>query len=252
MQPILNFAAQVARTAGRELIARASQAPTFRSVSTQATEYLERTRQRAIRNMMRSIEKSYPDHEIFLDGNSLDEVAAETAWVINPIVGTTNFMRRSDQFCSVIAILRKKRFTHALVVDHFRDGQYHVTRTEGCFGNAGRMRVSDLRASADAVLATDGLQIDASDIEGTRRLSGCSGLDIVHTATGRYDAMILNSVSPLIYQVARLFIREAGGFASTLSGGEWQQPEDGLVAGNTFIHRQIVRALNQANQTETN
>lgn len=249
MQPILRFAAQAARNAGRELISRSTNAPSTRSVSSALTEYFDRSRNRALRNISQAIQRSYPDHQVYSSEDSLDSVTADYAWVVEPVSGTLNFMRRSDQFCTVIAVLRKGRFTSALIIDHFRDGQYHVTRSEGCFSNSGRMRVSDMKSVADGIVATSDLSVLIDLDVYHQRVSGCVGLDIVNTASGKLDAMVLDQTNALQFHVARLFIREAGGFGTALSGGEWQQPSDGLIAGSTFMHRKLVASYKKSQPT---
>ena len=217
-------------------------------MTTAISEYFDRTRERALRNLTRTIQRSYPDHEIYPADSSLREVSSDIAWVIEPISGSLNFMRRSDQFCTLIALLRKGRFEHALVIDHFRDGQYHVTRTEGCFSNAGRMRVSEIRSAPDAVIATDESFSQLDQIQCALRISGSAGLDIVNTASGKLDALVLNHATALEFYLARLFIREAGGFVTAISGGEWDVPEDGLVGGSNYMHRNLLSALNRPEQ----
>ena len=167
---------------------------------------------------------------------------ADISWVVEPICGRMNFLRRFDHFCTLVGIAQTNRLQHALIVDHFRDGHFHVTRREGCFTNDGRMRVSDTRTTNDALVARDGIDSseDYANLSLTTRVSGCLGLDIANTACGRFDALTYTNASVFHFQFARLFIREAGGFASTLSGGEWSSIEDGLIAGNTYLHRKLV------------
>ena len=252
MHPILTIAEQAVRAAGGEMMARAPQAPAPRSISATSEEYFQRTQARALRSIARTIERSYPDHEIVSFDAFNPTPKAEVTWVIEPINGRLNYMRRLDQFCTLVAILRGKRFEHGLIVDHFRDGQFQVTYNEGCFNNDGRMRISDTRTINNAIVALDeqtathNLQTISSAI----RVSGCFGLDLANTATGRYDAFLFNEASAFHFQFARLFIREAGGFTSTLTGGEWSAPKDGLVAGSTYFHRKLVAEYVRSNQAE--
>ena len=225
-------------------MARAPNAPSSRSISAASEAYFQRTHDRALQTMYVTIERSYPDHEVVASKDFVGKSNAETSWVVEPICGRMNFLRRMDHFCTLVGIFRANRLQHALIVDHFRDGHFHVTRNEGCFTSDGRMRVSETRTTTNALVAQDELlaQESFSDLQLSTRISGCLGLDISHTACGRFDALTYAKASTFHFEFARLFIREAGGFASTLNGGEWTSPSDGLVAGNTFLHRKIVAA----------
>ena len=242
VQPILNVAAQAVRAAGRELMARAPQAPSSRAISAASEVFLQRTHDRAMRSIERYIQKSYPDNAVLSTEDWASAPADDMCWIVEPINGRINFMRRLDHFCTLVAISINRRITHALIIDHFRDGQCQVTKNEGCYNNDGRMRVSDTRATKDAIVAFDHSRSsnDFTDLGFATRLTGCFGLDVANVACGRYDAVNCRHISPFHFQFARLFVREAGGFASTLDGGEWKQAPDGLAAGNTYLYRKLV------------
>ena len=242
VQPILNVAAQAVRAAGRELMARAPQAPSSRAISAASEAYLQRTHDRAMRSIERYIQKSYPDNAVLAAEDWDSAPADDMCWVVEPINGRVNFMRRLDHFCTLVAISINRRITHALIIDHFRDGQFQVTKNEGCYNNDGRMRVSNTRATKDAIVAFDESSSSSHfhQLEFATRLTGSFGLDVANVACGRYDAINCLRVSPFHFQFARLFIREAGGFASTLDGGEWANATDGLAAGNTYLYRKLV------------
>lgn len=244
MHPILNIATQVVRSAGRELMARAPQAPSSRSISAGQEAYFQRTHDRAMRAIERSVQRSYPEHQVSdFDAFGADS-NAETHWFVEPINGRVNFMRRLDQFCTLLAISIDNRLRYGMIVDHFRDGHFHATLNEGCFGNDGRMRTSATRGMAGAVIAMDGLtMLDANPAHAcSPRVTGCFGLDLVNVTCGRFDGLAYANTSSAHFHLARLFTREAGGFATTINGGEWSNPEDGLVAGNTYVQRRIVAA----------
>lgn len=225
-------------------MARAPNVPSSRSISAASEAYFQRTHDRALRTIASSIERSYPEHEVVSADDFNGKTQAETSWLVEPICGRMNFLRRFDHFCTLVGISRGNRLQHALIVDHFRDGHFHVTRREGCFTSDGRMRVSDTRTTQGALVACDesnSIENDA-ELNMTTRISGCLGLDIANTACGRFDALASMTASAFHFQFARLFVREAGGFASTMSGGEWTSNEDGLIAGNTYLHRKLVAA----------
>ena len=124
-----------------------------------------------------TIERSYPDHEVVASKDFVGKSNAETSWVVEPICGRMNFLRRMDHFCTLVGIFRANRLQHALIVDHFRDGHFHVTRNEGCFTSDGRMRVSETRTTTNALVAQDELlaQESFSDLPAHHANFGLSG-----------------------------------------------------------------------------
>ena len=240
MQPILRFATNALRSSGRELLTQASQSPIQRPSIHQDVERLQHVEKRVFRSFERSVAKSYPDHEVTHPKDY--RIKQGTTWVLVPISGTFNWVRRSDQFCSLLGIYHDRSLRYGLIVDHFRDGEYRVERKQGCFSNAGRMRVSDLRDATQSIVAIDDVALanQVAEIGAIPRMTGSAGLDIVHTAVGKLDGLMLKHANEFEFQLSRLFVREAGGFATTLNGGEWRHEKDGVVAGNTFVHRKLV------------
>lgn len=235
-------------------MARAPQAPSTRAISAASETYFQRSHDRAFREIARNIERSYPDHEVVLSDKFKTDTDVETQWIVEPISGRVNFMRRVDHFCTILAIARNGRLRHGLIIDHFRDGEYNVSLSEGCFSNDGRIRVSDTRTTTGALVAqSDALdQLRFPDEQLRLRSSGCLGIDIAYTASGRFDALAFGSASNFHFHVARLFIKEAGGFTTTVQGGEWLKTTDGLIAGNLHLQRKLVAAArrNEASNLE--
>ena len=227
-------------------MARAAQIPLPRSSTNESFEYISITRERALRSISEVIQNSYPETPVF-EAPHFHNTDAELAWVIEPIDGTSNFSRRLDTFCSLIGIYIQGKLEHGVVIDHFRDGQWVVSRTHGAFGPLGRMRVSELRTLPQGLIAGDdpSLLEQLKTLQLTSHITGSSILDLTHTCSGRMDCMLMSRVSSFQFDFCRLFARESGGFASTLSGGEWTNSNDGLVAGNTYVYRRVISSLRQ-------
>ena len=245
MQPILRFATQTIRSSAQDLLGRASQDTIQRPTTNQDQEYLNRVEARFFRSFSRAVARSYPDHNV-VDVSNFSTVDGVT-WVIEAINGRTNFLRRSEQFCTLLGIYVEHKLRYGLIVDHFRDGEYRVEHSQGSFGGNGRLRVSDLRSTDGSIVAINDSNLAKRVHQATsnERVTGSTGLDVVNTAAGKFDALMLSSASIFEFQLYRLFIRESGGFATTLGGGEWLQPTDGFVGGNTFMHRKLLASASR-------
>lgn len=246
MQPILRIATNAIREASQELMARASQVPQISPSINLEVEYVQRTRSKAMRAITSVLQTSYPDAPV-LDALDFTSTNEELAWVVEPIDGAKNFMRRIDDFCSLVGVYIQGKLTHGLVIDHFRDGHNVVTKEQGAFDMQGRIRVSELRALQQSLVATDDVKLSnhIDQLGTTTRISGSPILDLIYTCSGRIDCLIRKRISAFEFDFSRMFIRESGGFATTLIGGEWMSATDGLVAGNTYVHRKVVSTLTQ-------
>ena len=65
-------------------------------------------------------------------------------------------------------------------------------------------------------------------------------------AAGRLDAYWERDLSPWDLAAGVLLVREAGGFASDLDGGEAIFAKAQIVAGNETMHRELMRLLREA------
>ena len=69
---------------------------------------------------------------------------------------------------------------------------------------------------------------------GIRRF-GSAALDLAWVAAGRYDGYWELGLRPWDMSAGLLMVREAGGFATSPSGGDPRDDGD-VVAGNTYLH----------------
>ena len=113
MHPMLNIAVRAARNAGKILL-RASEDLSKVDVQQKGTNDLVTNidKAAAIRD---TILKSYPDHTIV--GEELGEHKGKDAdyqWIVDPLDGTTNFIKGIPHFAVSIALKVKGRLTKLL------------------------------------------------------------------------------------------------------------------------------------------
>jgi len=177
-------------------------------------------------------------------------------WIVDPLDGTTNFLHGIPQFAISIALERQGRLSAAIVYDPISDELFAAERGGGAFVNDRRLRVSGRQNLADAVVAT-GLPFKGHGdhpahlkelsaimpaVAGVRRF-GAAALDLAWVAAGRFDGFWEHDLSPWDMAAGLLLIREAGGFATDLTGGDAIFQSGGIVAGNEAIHRQLLALI---------
>jgi len=177
-------------------------------------------------------------------------------WIVDPLDGTTNFMHGIPHFAVSIALERNGAVVAALTYNPALDELFVAERGKGAFLNDQRIRVAARQRLADAVVAC-GLphygrgdmalarhEIAAAQAEfaGLRRF-GAATLDLAWIAAGRFDAYWERDLSPWDLAAGTLLVREAGGFASDLDGGDDVIAKGQVAAGNETMHRALLRLL---------
>jgi myo-inositol-1(or 4)-monophosphatase len=79
-------------------------------------------------------------------------------------------------------------------------------------------------------------------VAGIRRF-GAASLDLAWVAAGRFDGFWERELSPWDLAAGILLVREAGGFATDLAGGDSMLESGGIVAGNESVHSQLLAHL---------
>jgi myo-inositol-1(or 4)-monophosphatase len=82
-------------------------------------------------------------------------------------------------------------------------------------------------------------------VAGLRRF-GSATLDLAWVAAGRIDGYWERDVSPWDVAAGVALVREAGGYATDVRGGDTPFVTSSIVAGNETIHREILRTLRES------
>ncbi|MFC3609104.1 type III secretion system regulator SuhB [Stutzerimonas tarimensis] len=261
MQPMLNIALRAARTAG-ELIIRSVERLDVISISEkEAKDYVTEIDRAAEQSIINALRKAYPNHGVMGEETGLQPGSGDGAdylWIIDPLDGTTNFVRGVPHYAVSIACKYRGRLEHAVVLDPVRQEEFTASRGRGAALNGKRMRVSARKSLDGALLGTgfpfrDG-QLDNLDsylemfrslvgpTAGIRR-AGAASLDLAYVAAGRYDAFWEFGLSEWDMAAGALLIQEAGGLVSDFSGGHQFLDKGHIVAGNTKCFKAVLTAI---------
>ncbi len=261
MQPMLNIALRAARGAG-ELILRSIERLDVISVNEkEAKDYVTEIDRAAEQSIVNALRKAYPNHGILGEESGLSEGSGEGTdylWIIDPLDGTTNFVRGVPHFAVSIACKYRGRLEHAVVLDPIRQEEFTASRGRGAALNGRRLRVSSRKSLEGALLGTgfpfrDG-QMDNLDsylnmfrslvgqTAGLRR-AGAASLDLAYVAAGRYDAFWEFGLSEWDMAAGALLIQEAGGLVSDFNGGHDFLEKGQIVAGNTKCFKAVLTAI---------
>jgi myo-inositol-1(or 4)-monophosphatase len=178
-----------------------------------------------------------------------------TAWVIDPIDGTNNFVRGLQLWCTAVAAVRDGSPVASSIVAPALDDAY-VADDETVRRNGSAIRVSDrTHPAACAVAPLMWWDHDRRDefaatcrvlVErfGDIRRLGSAQLQLAMVAAGTLDGALTNVVSNPWDTVAGVhMIRLAGGRVTDLNGDPWRHDSRGLVASNGEIHDKLLEAV---------
>jgi myo-inositol-1(or 4)-monophosphatase len=177
-----------------------------------------------------------------------NQAVPETAWVVDPLDGTTNYVHKFPVFCISIGLQWKGELVVGVIDVPLMDRTYTAVKGRGAFVNGERLAVSQTDQIKDALLATgfvpdnrsvlvEQLQIFSNlvfEARGIRR-AGAAAYDLCMVAEGIFDAFWEKNLKPWDAAAGALLVREAGGVVWTFEGQPYGLRNDTLMAGNPMI-----------------
>jgi len=200
---------------GFEVTIKADQTPV-----TQA----DREAEQAIKAILR---RAYPDHG-FLGEEFGEEGPKERRFIIDPIDGTKNFIRRVPIWAVLIGLEEAGQVTAGVVLNPASGEMLWAHRGDGAWDRDGRLRVSDCgRLDEATVLHSDlhllrqGSHWDAflRVVDGCRRSRGFGdyyGYGLV--ASGKAEIYLETDLKPWDVAPVKILVEEAGGRLTDFSG----------------------------------
>ena len=257
MEPMLNIALRAARKAG-ELIARASEDIDRIEISEKGiNNFVSEVDESAEREIIYHLRKAFPEHSILAEesGNS-PGTDVDYEWIIDPLDGTTNFLRGIPHYAVSIACKYRGQLEHAVVIDPIRREEFTASRGRGAQLNGRRIRVSNRKSLEGALLGTGipyknrcDQHLDAymqtlaeltSQTAGIRR-AGAASLDLAYVAAGRLDAFWEIGLQSWDIAAGALLVREAGGLVSDFNGNTQFMEKGNIVCGGPKCFKAVLQ-----------
>jgi myo-inositol-1(or 4)-monophosphatase len=164
-------------------------------------------------------------HEIWQAGK-------EGLWCIDPLDGTSNFVRGLPYFAISVALLRDGKSVLGVVYDPVGDEMFAAEQGKGAFLNGEKLvaRVA-AESMAQALANVDLKRLNLRLVEqlatrppySSQRNFGASALDWCYTAAGRYDLYLHGGQKLWDYAAGTLILWEAGGHACCIESDDFAQ-----------------------------
>ncbi|MCB1677080.1 MAG: inositol monophosphatase [Halioglobus sp.] len=257
MEPMITIALRAARKAGATIVRASDDLERFEVKAKGVNNFVTDVDVAAEREIVYHLQKAYPEHAIQGEETGLSGSRdAEYRWLIDPLDGTTNFIRGIPHYGVSIACLYRGKLEHAVIVDPVRREEFTASRGRGAQLNGRRMRVSKLPGLEGALLGTGipfknhcddqlapyskSLETLAAQCAGIRR-AGAASLDLAYVAAGRLDAFWEIGLSPWDIAAGALLVREAGGLVADIDGSDRYLESGNIVCGNPKCFKAVLQ-----------
>mgnify|MGYP001821578044 FL=1 len=258
MEPMINIALRAARKAGENIVRASDDLERFEVRAQGVNNFVSDVDIAAEKEIIYHLHKAYPGHAILGEETGLNgDADAEYRWLIDPLDGTTNFIRGIPHYAVSIACLHKGKLEHAVIVDPVRREEFTASRGRGAQLNGRRIRVSNLSSLDGALLGTGipfkdhcddklgpyskSIEILAAQCAGIRR-AGAASLDLAYVAAGRLDAFWEIGLAPWDIAAGALLVREAGGLVADIDSSDNYLSSGNIVCGNPKCFKAVLQA----------
>ena len=180
-------------------------------------------------------------------GEEYGDDGTDVKWIVDPIDGTTNYVRGVPVWATLLALQRDGEVVLSLVSAPALGRRWWAVRGGGAFAAGERCRVSAVAALEDAsVSTTSARRMPPGWTEIVQRASSNRGLGDFWqhclVAEGSLDVACDTVMKLWDYAPVQLLVEEAGGRCTTYAGGD-PAVDASFVATNGALHDEVVALL---------
>lgn len=199
----------------------------------------------------RELLKLMPEADFLGEEGQHEELSKPWVFVVDPIDGTTNFVRELHYSNIAVALVHEGTVEYGVVYNPFAGELYAAQRGKGATLNGHAIRVSE-RDTRHAIIMCGSTIYDRSYTDRSFSLMrqlyergldfrrfGSAELDLCQVAAGRIEIFFECRLSPWDFAAGSLILTEAGGCFSTLEG----KPIDPLHPGSVWATNARCRDL---------
>lgn len=199
--------------------------------------------------LFKGLTEILPEAKFIGEEGSTDVLTSEGYYfVVDPIDGTTNFIKDYHYSAISVALLKDGVVEAGVVYNPYLNDMFYAIRGCGAFCNEKQIKVSAEplnnalvlfgTSPYDKALSDKTFQL-ASQYLGECldvRRSGSAALDLCSVAAGRAELYFELQVSPWDFAAGKLIVEEAGGVVTTMDGEELSfRGKTSIMAKNSVI-----------------
>ena len=205
-----------------------------------------------------SLEEDAPGIAVLAEESAGDNPKAPegSAWIIDPLDGTTNFAHGFPIFAVSIALLKDGVTEVGAVYCPLQDELFAACRGHGAWLNGRKIKVTETKFMVEALVAT-GFPYDIRKHLNTIlaqmnailpkvrdiRRAGAAAVDLAYVACGRLDGFWEMDLQPWDTAAGWLLVEEAGGVVTDFAGRAYSPFYPEILAANPQIHALLKEQL---------
>lgn len=255
----LNIAVKAARSAGRLIVRNFENADTVQVSEKNKDDLVTNIDRECQRTIAETILHFYPEDRITGEENSAntENVSAEREWIVDPIDGTTNFVKGIPHVAVSIGVKFRGETVAGCVYDPILDELFTAEKGSGAQLNDRKIHVSNRQSLNGTIIAVSyphrkrqyldeyrDMMNRAFDRCADLRRMGTASLDLAYVAAGRLDGYFEACLYPWDFAAGELIVREAGGFVTDFSGDKDAFYKSGaIVCGSPHVHKALLDCI---------
>lgn len=190
------------------------------------------------------------DPAIMFRGEEFGGEESATSWLVDPIDGTTHFVRGLPFCTTMVALIDNDKVALAVIHDFIRDDTYWAIRGEGAYCNEDPIHVSDrglkhgMFTCETDLSKSDNLSLYLKLRETTRLIDTMSGgYEFALVASGKIEGRISKDPwgSDYDYAPGALLVREAGGKVANIGQDNYDYHNTSHLATNAVVFDELTK-----------
>jgi len=210
--------------------------------------------QEAEKIIIKEIKQVFPNHSVLGEESGTSDKESQYLWVIDPMDGTKNYLRKIPLFATQISLLKGNEVILGVSNAPALRELMYAEKNYGAYLNGEKIAVSSIDDLGEAYLSYGGLNLfdQRKMIEPLIRLnhdtSGHRGFGDFWSyhllAQGKIDIMI--EADTKIWDVAALscIVEEAGGIVTDIFGKPVTRATTSIIATNGSLHKKVLAYFN--------
>ena len=202
-----------------------------------------------------TIQKKFPSHNFLGEESMKDIKEKDYLWIIDPIDGTTNYIRKIPLFATQIALMKNGEIVLGVSNAPVLKELMYAEKGKGAYLNNSKMRVSSIKELINSYMIFGGIQYFkqqgllknlVSLVENTRGHRGIGDCWSYHLlAQGKADVMIEAQVKIWDIAALKIIVEESGGRMTDIQGEEINLSTHSILATNGRLHRTVLNYLSR-------
>ncbi|EDW41647.1 inositol monophosphatase 2 [Drosophila sechellia] len=212
--------------------------------------------------------KAFPESKIIgeeamANAKTPPELTDAPTWIIDPIDGTNNYVRKIPHCCISVGLAINKELVLGIVYNPSANELYSAWQGHGAFLNGQPIEVSNAKKINQALVCYEVSLIVvskgrdknvkrlyklASSATGTRSF-GCAALTLCYIAAGRCDAYHVENLKPWDLAGGAVILREAGGRVYHTSGARFDvMKPDCVCTSSEELANNVIQLIEAADE----